>query len=162
MVPVRCFAAQFPARRVKRDLRDFGPNIFHVASPEQNPASLRHAVPGTRKGAARFAPRRYGPDLIDRWKGRAFQSSPDSSISVVASKRRLCPSGPTSTMLLMPIRHAGVRPRCRPASVVASPSPVRDKPIDIVVERQLDDFVLAPLVLPEVLGPGGNDALLDS
>jgi hypothetical protein len=25
----------------------------------------------------------YGPDLIDRWKGRAFQSSPDSSISVV-------------------------------------------------------------------------------
>ena len=25
----------------------------------------------------------YGPDLIDRWKGRAFQSSPDSAISVV-------------------------------------------------------------------------------
>ena len=25
----------------------------------------------------------YGPDLIDRWKGRAFQSSPDSEISVV-------------------------------------------------------------------------------
>jgi hypothetical protein len=25
----------------------------------------------------------YGPDLIDRWKGRAFQSSPDSTISVV-------------------------------------------------------------------------------
>jgi hypothetical protein len=25
----------------------------------------------------------YGADLIDRWKGRAFQSSPDSSISVV-------------------------------------------------------------------------------
>ena len=25
----------------------------------------------------------YGPDLVDRWKGRAFQSSPDSSISVV-------------------------------------------------------------------------------
>lgn len=25
----------------------------------------------------------YGPDLIDRWKGRAFQQSPDSSISVV-------------------------------------------------------------------------------
>jgi hypothetical protein len=25
----------------------------------------------------------YGPDLIDRWKGRAFQSSPDSSISLV-------------------------------------------------------------------------------
>ena len=25
----------------------------------------------------------FGPDLIDRWKGRAFQQSPDSSISVV-------------------------------------------------------------------------------
>ncbi len=25
----------------------------------------------------------YGPDLIDRWKGRAFQQAPDSSISVV-------------------------------------------------------------------------------
>jgi len=25
----------------------------------------------------------YGPDLVDRWKGRAFQQSPDSSISVV-------------------------------------------------------------------------------
>jgi hypothetical protein len=27
--------------------------------------------------------RTYGPDLIDRWKGRAFQQSPDSTISVV-------------------------------------------------------------------------------
>jgi hypothetical protein len=25
----------------------------------------------------------YGPDLVDRWKGRAFQQSPDSNISVV-------------------------------------------------------------------------------
>ena len=25
----------------------------------------------------------YGPDLIDRWKGRAFQSSPDSAVSLV-------------------------------------------------------------------------------
>ena len=25
----------------------------------------------------------YGPDLVDRWKGRAFQQSPDSSISLV-------------------------------------------------------------------------------
>jgi hypothetical protein len=29
------------------------------------------------------APGVYGADLIDRWKGRAFQQSPDSSISVV-------------------------------------------------------------------------------
>jgi hypothetical protein len=25
----------------------------------------------------------YGPDLVDRWKGRAFQQSPDSTVSVV-------------------------------------------------------------------------------
>jgi hypothetical protein len=29
------------------------------------------------------APGVYGPDLVDRWKGRAFQQSPDSSISLV-------------------------------------------------------------------------------
>jgi hypothetical protein len=29
------------------------------------------------------APAAYGPDLVDRWKGRAFQQSPDSTISVV-------------------------------------------------------------------------------
>jgi len=28
-------------------------------------------------------PGTYGPDLIDRWKGRAFQQSPDSTISLV-------------------------------------------------------------------------------
>jgi hypothetical protein len=33
----------------------------------------------TKPGAAAA----YGPDLIDRWKGRAFQQSPDSKISVV-------------------------------------------------------------------------------
>ena len=33
----------------------------------------------TKKGEVR----QYGPDLIDRWKGRAFQQSPDSTISVV-------------------------------------------------------------------------------
>ena len=32
---------------------------------------------------ARPAKGGYGPDLIDRWKGRAFQQSPDSQISVV-------------------------------------------------------------------------------
>jgi hypothetical protein len=29
------------------------------------------------------APIAYGPDLIDRWKGRAFQQNPDSTVSVV-------------------------------------------------------------------------------
>ena len=38
-------------------------------------ASLRVAKPGQ--------PGVYGPDLIDRWKGRAFQQSPDSTISLV-------------------------------------------------------------------------------
>ncbi len=33
----------------------------------------------TRPGA----PRDFGPDLIDRWKGRAFQQSPESNISLV-------------------------------------------------------------------------------
>ncbi|HEY2387465.1 MAG TPA: Ig-like domain-containing protein [Candidatus Binatia bacterium] len=37
--------------------------------------SLRIAKPGQ--------PGVYGPDLIDRWKGRAFQQSPDSTISLV-------------------------------------------------------------------------------
>ena len=36
---------------------------------------MRIAKPGKAGG--------YGPDLIDRWKGRAFQQNPDSSISVV-------------------------------------------------------------------------------
>ena len=36
---------------------------------------LRVTAPGTTNN--------YGPNLISRWKGRAFQSSPDSSISVV-------------------------------------------------------------------------------
>ncbi|HYD47060.1 MAG TPA: Ig-like domain-containing protein [Terriglobales bacterium] len=36
---------------------------------------LRIAKPGQ--------PGIYGPDLLDRWKGRAFQQSPDSSISLV-------------------------------------------------------------------------------
>jgi hypothetical protein len=35
-----------------------------------------HVTEPGRKGA-------YGPDLVDRWKGRAFQQSPDSSISLV-------------------------------------------------------------------------------
>ena len=29
------------------------------------------------------APLAYGPDLIDRWKGRAFQQNPDSTVSLV-------------------------------------------------------------------------------
>jgi hypothetical protein len=37
--------------------------------------SLKVAKPGQ--------PGVYGPDLIDRWKGRAFQQSPDSTISLV-------------------------------------------------------------------------------
>lgn len=45
-------------------------------------ASGRWMVRGMQV-AAPGQPGVYGPDLIDRWKGRAFQQSPDSSISVV-------------------------------------------------------------------------------
>ena len=38
--------------------------------------------PGRGRGTGRTAPR-YGPDLVDRWKGRAFQQSPDSVVSLV-------------------------------------------------------------------------------
>ena len=47
---------------------------------------LRVAEPGqpiVRVDDPTFASRLYGVDLIDRWKGRAFQQSPDSTISLV-------------------------------------------------------------------------------
>lgn len=56
---------------------------MRVADPEQTPGAEAAAEPGARVGTARFAPRAYGPDLVDRWKGRAFQQSPDSSVSLV-------------------------------------------------------------------------------
>ena len=48
--------------------------------------SLQVAAPGqpiVRVSEPGFASRVYGVDLIDRWKGRAFQQSPDSTISLV-------------------------------------------------------------------------------
>lgn len=45
-------------------------------------ASGRWMVRGLRI-AKPNQPGAYGPDLVDRWKGRAFQQSPDSSISLV-------------------------------------------------------------------------------
>ena len=56
---------------------------MRVADPEQTPGARSAAEPGALRGTARFAPRAYGPDLVDRWKGRAFQQSPDSSVSLV-------------------------------------------------------------------------------
>ncbi|MDX1658246.1 MAG: hypothetical protein R3343_05450 [Nitriliruptorales bacterium] len=56
---------------------------MRVASPDQNRAAVANTQPGRVPGGARFAAREYGPDLVDRWKGRAFQQSPDSSISLV-------------------------------------------------------------------------------
>ncbi|MEA3056277.1 MAG: hypothetical protein QOD30_1709 [Actinomycetota bacterium] len=63
---------------------------LQVATPQA--ASTLHTLPPQAKGNGKGlikhggdgedAPA-YGPDLVDRWKGRAFQSSPDSSISVV-------------------------------------------------------------------------------
>ena len=59
---------------------------MRVASPRSaTPPTLPPQAKGKAKGHAKSAATEttYGPDLIDRWKGRAFQSSPDSSISVV-------------------------------------------------------------------------------
>lgn len=65
-----------------------------VAAPEQ-PRSKDEGKPekpqkGDRGRSAERGPKTatptatvYGPDLIDRWKGRAFQQSPDSVISLV-------------------------------------------------------------------------------
>ena len=47
------------------------------------PAPSREKAKGKGKGLGKTPDPDYGPDLIDRWKGRAFQQSPDSSISVV-------------------------------------------------------------------------------
>jgi hypothetical protein len=46
-------------------------------------ASGRWMVRSTQVSTARQDNPTYGPDLIDRWKGRAFQQSPDSTISLV-------------------------------------------------------------------------------
>jgi hypothetical protein len=68
---------------------------IHVAKPgsgtPQPPGnSGQHSNPGQGFGPGGHASPNalktkveYGPDLIDRWKGRAFQQSPDSSISLV-------------------------------------------------------------------------------
>jgi cysteine-rich repeat protein len=48
--------------------------------------ALQVAAPGqpvVRVSEPSFASRVYGVDLVDRWKGRAFQQSPDSTISLV-------------------------------------------------------------------------------
>lgn len=46
---------------------------LHVVQPDPNPSR-------GNDGKGHHA---YGPDIIDRWKGRAFQQSPDSNVSVV-------------------------------------------------------------------------------
>lgn len=45
--------------------------------------AVQVAAPDTAVIAPGQRPATYGPDLVDRWKGRAFQQSPDSEISVV-------------------------------------------------------------------------------
>jgi hypothetical protein len=53
---------------------------LNVAKPAvEAPVTVRKKA---KKAAPVSAPV-YGPDLIDRWKGRAFQQSPDSAISLV-------------------------------------------------------------------------------
>jgi hypothetical protein len=64
-----------------RGLQVAAPAPAGVTAPTLPPQANGKAK-GHGKHAVAPAPA-YGPDLIDRWKGRAFQSSPDSSISVV-------------------------------------------------------------------------------
>jgi hypothetical protein len=60
----------------------FPRDAMTVTTPTyQLTASGRWMVRGLRVRAPKGPG--YGPDLIDRWKGRAFQQSPDSTISVV-------------------------------------------------------------------------------
>jgi hypothetical protein len=55
---------------------------LRVAQPA-TAALKKNGKPVTRKAASAPAPVTYGPNVISRWKGRAFQQTPDSSISVV-------------------------------------------------------------------------------
>ncbi len=66
---VRTDAYEFDAsgRWMKRAMR--------IAPPDAAPASV--GTPFASRGWE------YGDDLIDRWKGRAFQQSPDSAVSLV-------------------------------------------------------------------------------
>jgi hypothetical protein len=62
--------------RVPRDSMTVSTPTYRVhASGRWMVDGLRVTKPGTKNN--------YGPDLIARWKGRAFQQSPDSSVSVV-------------------------------------------------------------------------------
>lgn len=51
---------------------------FQVRDAAARPCPARGRALGCRQ-----AEPTYGPDLIDRWKGRAFQQSPDSTVSLV-------------------------------------------------------------------------------
>jgi hypothetical protein len=53
-------------------------NSGQQENPGQGFGDNGHASPNALRSDVE-----YGPDLIDRWKGRAFQQSPDSSISLV-------------------------------------------------------------------------------
>lgn len=54
-----------------------------ASEPAKKPKKQDPAPPPVCTTVTEPAPPAYGPDLVDRWKGRAFQQSPDSSVSVV-------------------------------------------------------------------------------
>ena len=58
---------------------------LNVAKPATEAPAITGKVKKPKKDDAPLAEPApaYGPDLIDRWKGRAFQQSPDSAISLV-------------------------------------------------------------------------------
>jgi hypothetical protein len=56
---------------------------LRVAQPAAQALSKKNGKALKGKAATLTTPVTYGPNVISRWKGRAFQQSPDSSISVV-------------------------------------------------------------------------------
>lgn len=61
---------------------------FRVTRPDQQGNSSGQAAhgpddTGTGPDQRETGPDRYGPNVLSRWKGRAFQQSPDSSVSLV-------------------------------------------------------------------------------
>ncbi|MFN2540143.1 MAG: hypothetical protein ABR549_18600 [Mycobacteriales bacterium] len=71
-----------PNGKVRSSKDRFARDGMTVSTPTYRlTASGRWMVRGFQ--VARPSGKGYGPDLIDRWKGRAFQQSPDSAVSLV-------------------------------------------------------------------------------
>jgi hypothetical protein len=70
----------------------------------------------------------YGPDLVDRWKGRAFQQSPDSTISLVGFEDEQVNWEANSALLAAP-----PPPLCATGPVSGCRQPVRPRKAALVL-----------------------------